>query len=136
MSGCIWYVSKYVLTPSAGDPVGRGYGFMREFARMGYRTLIITSDSMGKFNAPLAHQAYVIEEREEITVCRVRTFKYINAMSMRRVLSWLDFEFRLLWLPMAALPKPDVIVVSSLSLLTVLNVCWGQWRSVATIVPT
>ena len=54
MSGCIWYVSKYVLTPSAGDPVGRGYGFMREFARMGYRTLIITSDSMGKFNAPLA----------------------------------------------------------------------------------
>ena len=121
MSGCIWYVSKYVLTPSAGDPVGRGYGFMREFARMGYRTLIITSDSMGKFNAPLAHQAYVIEEREEITVCRVRTFKYINAMSMRRVLSWLDFEFRLLWLPMAALPKPDVIVVSSLSLLTVLN---------------
>jgi glycosyltransferase involved in cell wall biosynthesis len=94
---------------------------MREFVRMGYRSVIITSDSMGAFNAPVAERPFIIKDLEGITLCRFRTLKYINSMSMRRVLSWLDFELRLLRLPKAALPKPDVIVVSSLSLLTVLN---------------
>jgi glycosyltransferase involved in cell wall biosynthesis len=51
----------------------------------------------------------------------VRTLKYQVAKSMRRILSWLDFEWRLLRLPKEKLPRPDVVVVSSLSLLTILN---------------
>ena len=47
--------------------------------------------------------------------------KYFAAKSMRRILSWLHFEWRLLWLPKAKFSAPDVIVVSSLSLLTILN---------------
>lgn len=121
MSSCIWYISKYLVTPRAGDPAGRGYGLMREFARLGYQSVIITSDSMGRLDAPVAAQAYVIEEREGITLCRVRTLKYTESKSTRRILSWLDFERRLLRLKAEILPPPDVIVVSSLSLLTVLN---------------
>jgi glycosyltransferase involved in cell wall biosynthesis len=121
VADCIWYVSKYVITPSAGDPAGRGYGLMREVARMGHRSVIVTSDSMGKYDAPVAEQPYVIEEHEGITLCRVRTLKYADAKSTRRILSWLDFEGRLLRLPNEALPEPDVIVVSSPSLLTILN---------------
>ncbi len=94
---------------------------MREFARLGYQSVIVTSDSMGKFDAPVAEQPYVIEEHEGIRLCRIRTLKYSDAKSMRRILSWVDFEGRLLRLPKDALPEPDVIVVSSLSLLTVLN---------------
>jgi glycosyltransferase involved in cell wall biosynthesis len=94
---------------------------MREFARLGYQSVIVTSDSMGKFEAPIAEQSYVLEEHEGITLCRVRTLKYSEAKSMRRILSWVDFEARLLRLPEDALPKPDVIVASSLSLLTILN---------------
>ena len=121
MSPCIWYVSKYVITPAAGEPAGRSYGLMREFARLGYQAVIVTSDSMGKFDAPIAKHPYVIEEHEGITLCRVRTLKYADSKSMRRILSWLDFERMLLRLPRKALPEPDAIVVSSLSLLTVLN---------------
>ena len=121
MTACIWFISKYVITPAAGDPAGRGYGLMREFARLGCQPVIVTSDSMGKFDAPVAEHPYVIDEREGITLCRVRTLKYANSKSMRRILSWLDFERRLLRLPKNALPEPDAIVVSSLSLLTVLN---------------
>jgi len=43
-------------------------------------------------------------------------------------LSWLHFEWRLLWLPKHQLPKPDMVVVSSLSLLTVLNGLWWRLR--------
>lgn len=121
MTACIWYVSKYVITPRSGEPAGRSYALMREFARIGYRSVIVTSDSMGKFDAPVADQPYAIEEHEGITLSRIRTLKYSDAKSSRRILSWLDFERRLLRLPKGTLPDPDVIVASSLSLLTVLN---------------
>lgn len=121
MAACIWYVSKYVITPAAGEPASRGYGLMREFARLGYQSVIITSDSMGMYGAPVADEPYVIEEHEGVTLCRVRTLKYVDAKSIRRILSWVDFECRLVRLPTKALPEPDVIVASSLSLLTVLN---------------
>jgi hypothetical protein len=42
---CIWYISKYVSRPAKNSSGGRGYLIMREFARMGYRAVIITSDS-------------------------------------------------------------------------------------------
>lgn len=51
----------------------------------------------------------------------VRTLKYQVAKSTRRILSWLDFEWRLFRMPKKALPAPDVVVVSSLSLLTIFN---------------
>jgi len=121
MSPCIWYVSKYVITPAAREPVSRGYGLMREFVRLGCRAVIVTSDSMGKFDAPVARHQFVLEEHEGITLCRIRTLKYADSKSIRRILSWLDFECRLFLLPKHTLPEPDVIVVSSLSLLTVLN---------------
>lgn len=94
---------------------------MREFARLGYESVIVTSDSMGKFDAPVAEQSYVFEEHEGTKLCRIRTLKYSDAKSARRILSWLDFERGLLRLPSDLLPEPDVIVASSLSLLTVLN---------------
>jgi glycosyltransferase involved in cell wall biosynthesis len=121
MAFCIWYVSKYVITPEPGDPAGRAYGLMREFARLGYNSVLITSDSMGKYNAPPASQSYVIEQRDGITLCRARTLKYGDSNTFRRVLSWFDFERKLFRLPKRALPEPDVVVVSSLSLLTVFN---------------
>ena len=106
MAPCIWYVSKYVITPAPGEPAGRSYGLMREFARLGYQSVIVTSDSMGKFDAPAAEQPYVFEEHEGITLCRIRTLKYSDAKSMRRILSWLDFERGLLQLSRAFYPSP------------------------------
>jgi len=121
MAACIWYVSKYVITPVGGEAVSRGYGIMREIAALGHQAVVITSDSMGMFNAPEAEQPFVVTHPDGMTLCRIRTLKYTAAKSLRRMLSWIDFEFRLLRLPKNLLPHPDTIVVSSLSLLTVLN---------------
>ena len=121
MAPCIWYVSKYVITPAGDEAVSRGYGIMREIAALGYESVIVTSDSMGMFHAPGADQPFVVTEPDGMTLCRIRTLKYTAAKSLRRMLSWIDFEFRLLGLPRNLLPRPDAIVVSSLSLLTVLN---------------
>jgi glycosyltransferase involved in cell wall biosynthesis len=94
---------------------------MREIARLGYDAVIVTSDAMGKFNAPEAPERYLFEDLEGIRLCRIQTLKYSRSKSFRRILSWIHFEWRLLRLPRRALPRPDVIVASSLSLLTVLS---------------
>lgn len=121
MKPCVWYVSKYVAPPAKASAGGRGYLLMREIARMGYEGVIITSDSNQLAEVPQLTQPYLFQQVDGLQLCWVRTLKYQVAKSMRRILSWLDFEWRLLRLPKEKLPRPDVVVVSSLSLLTILN---------------
>lgn len=97
---------------------------MKEFARLGYGSIIITSDSNQLARVPELDQPYLKQEVDGIELWWIRTLKYQVAKSTRRILSWIDFEWRLLLMPKAALQRPDVIVVSSLSLLTVLNGFW------------
>lgn len=121
MSNCIWYVSKYVAPPGKGSAGGRGYLLMKEFARLGYRSVIITSDSNQLAQVPTLDGPYLRQEADGIELWWVRTLKYQVAKSVRRMMSWLHFEWRLHLIPKVQLPKPDVIVVSSLSPLTVVN---------------
>ncbi len=118
---CVWYISKYVSPPSKGSSGARGYLIMREFARMGYRSVIITSDSNKLAEVPKLEQPHLLQNVDGIQLLWVRTMKYAVAKSPKRILSWLDFEWRLWRLPKESLPRPDVIIVSSLSLLTILN---------------
>ena len=128
MSTCIWYVSKYVAPPGSGTAGGRGYLLMKELAHMGHKVVIITSDSNQLAEPPQLEDGYLLKEVDDIQLWWVRTMKYTVAKSMRRILSWLHFEWRLLWLPKKRLPKPDVVLVSSLSLLTILNGLWWKAR--------
>lgn len=121
MNPCIWYVSKYVAPPAKASAGGRGYLIMREFTRLGYRSVIITSDSNQLAEVPKLEGRYLFQEVDGIQLCWVRTMKYAVAKSLQRILSWLDFEWQLWRLPKDKLPAPDVVIVSSLSLLTILN---------------
>jgi len=128
MSKSIWYVSKYVAPPGQGTVGGRGYLLMKELALMGHRVAIITSDSNQLAVPPRLDVDYLFQDVDGLQLCWVRTMKYSVAKSVRRILSWLHFEWRLLWLPQRKLRKPDVVIVSSLSLLTVLNGLWWRLR--------
>jgi glycosyltransferase involved in cell wall biosynthesis len=121
---CIWYISKYVSRPAKNSSGGRGYLIMKEFARMGYRAVIITSDSNTLAEVPELQGQTLIQQVDGMTVLWVRTMKYTIAKSIRRILSWIDFEYRLFRVPKNEIPKPDVLIVSSLSLLTLLNGFW------------
>jgi len=121
MSLSIWYVSKYVSLPGCGSAGVRGYSLMRELARAGHKVTIITSDSNHLVTPPVLARHYLIQKIDEVDVCWVRTSKYGLAKSFRRILSWLHFEWRLLFIPRQQLSRPDIVIVSSLSLLTILN---------------
>jgi len=94
---------------------------MRELSRQGYHCLIITSDSNQLAEVPELQADYYVQEVDGVRLCWIRTLKYSVAKSMRRILSWLDFELKLWRLPKQQFPHPDVVIVSSLSLLTILN---------------
>lgn len=121
MSSCIWYVSKYVALPSTGRVGTRPFMIMREMVRMGHRCLILTSDSSHFYTVPDLEGQYLTSVSDGVEVCWIRTLKYQGAKSFRRILSWLDFEWRLWRLPKDEFPRPDVVIVSSLSLLTIFN---------------
>jgi glycosyltransferase involved in cell wall biosynthesis len=118
---CIWYISKYVLPPDGASSGGRSYSLMRELAYLGARVVVITSDSNSLGKVPVLTQQYMQESIDGVDFWWIRTLKYQVAKSTRRMLSWLDFEFGLLRMPKTKLPKPDVVIISSLSLLTILN---------------
>lgn len=118
---CIWYVSKYVASPAKASAGGRGYLIMRELARLGHECVIITSNSNQLAEVPEMDEPYRLQRVDGLQLWWVNTLKYQVAKSMRRILSWLDFEWRLWRMPKATLPRPDAIIVSSLSLLTILN---------------
>lgn len=118
---CIWYISKYAVTPLSQAGSTRGFMLMRELARKGHRCLILTSDSNHLAKSPEFEGSSKTLAVDGVDVCWVRTMKYQGAKSIRRILSWFDFEWRLWRLPKDQFPRPDAVIVSSLSLLTILN---------------
>ena len=117
----IWYVCKYVAPPQGNSAGGRGYELMRELAVRGHRCVIVTSDANHLIQAPTFAGPVLREQRDGLVMLWLRTFKALRSRSPRRLLSWLHFEWRLLRLDTSRLPAPDAVIVSSLSLLTVLN---------------
>lgn len=128
MNRCIWYVSKYVSPPSDASAGGRGYILMRELAKLGHDCVIVTSDSNHLANVPVLSATYGFQKVDGLTLCWVKTLRYSSAKSLRRILSWLHFEWRLFWFPKKRVAPPDAVIASSLSLLTVLNGFWLKKR--------
>lgn len=87
MQKCIWYISKYVAPPGKGSAGGRGYLLMREFNRLGYRALIITSDSNHLAQTPVIDRPYSLQQVDGIDLWWVRTLKYRAVKSARRILN-------------------------------------------------
>ena len=124
MTASIWYITKYIGLPSIGRGGTRSFLLMREMARLGHRCVMITSDSNHLTDPPAFAGRDLVERVDDVDICWLKTRKYEGAQSLGRMLSWLDFEWRLLRMPKRRFAKPDVVIVSSLSLFTILNGLW------------
>lgn len=128
MAKTIWYISKYVIPRQAGRVGARGFSILRELARMDYHCVIFCSNSNHLAETPTFETRTFFEVVDGVEVNWIGTRKYKGANSPTRILSWFDFEWRLWRMPKVGLARPDVVIVSSLSLLTVINGLWLRWR--------
>jgi len=94
---------------------------MRGLSELGFNSIVITSDSNHLSEPPLIKGSSKREEIEGVSILWLKTHKYIKTNSSRRILSWFDFEWQLLKYSKNKLVKPDVVICSSLSVLTILN---------------
>ncbi|PKM33518.1 MAG: glycosyltransferase WbuB [Gammaproteobacteria bacterium HGW-Gammaproteobacteria-12] len=121
MSKTIWYVTKYFSPKTASSPGGRGWFLVDEMQRAGYQVVVISSDSNNLVDLPVLKARVTLQDTDGVKIVWLKTMKYSVAKSVRRILSWFHFEWNLFWLDKSRLPRPDVVIISSLSLLTIIN---------------
>jgi glycosyltransferase involved in cell wall biosynthesis len=120
VTDCVWYVSKYFGLPA--NRVGsRAFMLMRELAALGMHPMVFTANTNHLFTIRDLAGPSQLERIEGVDICWLKLRQYKGARSLSRIFSWLEFEWKLWRLPKHGLPPPSVIVVSSLSLLTIVN---------------
>lgn len=121
MNKTIWYVTKYFSPKTATSPGGRGWFLVDEMRRAGYQVVVVSSDSNNLVDLPVLHNPVTVQDTDGVRIIWLKTMKYSVAKSLRRILSWFHFEWNLFRLDKSKLPRPDVVIISSLSLLTIIN---------------
>jgi glycosyltransferase involved in cell wall biosynthesis len=127
MKKTIWYISKY-SSPLKYGLGSRHFYLAREFNELKKRTIIFSSDSNHLTKFPEFPTTYFRESIDGVETWWIKTLKYKGSASIRRILSWIDFEIKLWAMPKKNIARPDVVIVSSLSLLTILNGFWLKKR--------
>ncbi|SIR03517.1 glycosyltransferase family 4 protein [Chryseobacterium sp. RU33C] len=116
----IWLISKYASPPQYAKAPSRLFYLAREFKKLGNEALLITSDANHFANCPETDKIYNDEEQDEVAIRWIKTKKYIRTASKDRILSWFDFERKLFSMKLSNMTKPDVVIVSSLSIFTII----------------
>jgi glycosyltransferase involved in cell wall biosynthesis len=117
----IWLISKYSRLPGNGTYPSRGFSILRVMARRGYDCTLITArhDWLSKSGSSVHGRE--VKMVDGVRVVTLNVLGYRRAKSLRRIFGWLQFEARLLMMRSDDLPGPDVVIASSLSLLSILN---------------
>lgn len=118
----VWLINQYLCTPELnGD--GHRHSFLAdEFIKKGYDVTLITSSfSHVPYRENKFKGLFKINEGE-IRTLLIKGNIYKSTQGVSRVFSWFIFSFFLFFIPLKKIPRPDIIIVSSNSLLPILNV--------------
>lgn len=113
-------ISKYASPPNYSKMPARLFVLAKEFMKLGHKATLITSDSNHFAKFPPSDEIHNFEIVENLPICWIKTKKYIKTASIARILSWFDFERKLFKLNLKKIDKPEVIIVSSLSIFTII----------------
>ncbi len=115
----IWCISKYAGVPKYGT-AARLFYLAKQFRRVGHNAILITSDSNHFVKFPETKKRYNFEDIDGVPVHWIKTKKYKKTASVSRIISWLDFEKGLFLFPKISVKKPEVVIISSLSIFSII----------------
>lgn len=123
MSKNIWYISKYFSAQTKNSAGGRDWFLTNELGKLGFDVTVIASDSNAVYDLPILNfsSSVLKDERDNLVIYWLKTFKYSIPKSIRRIISWFHFEWVVFKLSKKNIPRPDAVIVSSLSLLSIIN---------------
>lgn len=124
----VWYISKYATPPSNARFGVRGFFLLEELAKMGHSCVLVTSDSNHLADVEPMSERYSDEICQGVRVRWVRTMKYGSARDWTRMLTWVHFEWRVIRMPTGGLPRPDVVIASSPSILSIVSGLFYRWK--------
>ena len=110
-------ISKYAPVPGYGSNP-RWFELGKRISAQGHCFEIITSDSNHGSNFRVCKGRMTTFEIDLVKFTVIKTLKYKKTASVRRVLSWFDFDYRLFRYKRYI--SPDVVIISSLSLTSIL----------------
>ena len=120
----IWIINQYCGSRIHGMNF-RSWYFAKELKKKGYNPHIISASYSHLYNhLPLTTGRFTFEEIDKISFTWIKVSKYKGSKSIGRVLVMIQFMINLFFLPKRKLKRPDVIIVSSLSPLPIINAYW------------
>ena len=90
----IWYISKYVKTSYVGNSGSRGFFLLNELSKKGFDCSIFSSYP---FKYSKLFKKNISKIKQNLRYIYIDSFKFKNTNSFRRIISWLDFEIKLLF---------------------------------------
>lgn len=132
----IWVISKYASTPKFGRATRQFY-FAKHFKKLTQKNVYLIC-SRSVFTAK--YPSFGFNNHMEYTINKVKVNilngpKINSGFNLLRFWSWLVFEFRLLyWGFKYKGDKPELIIVSSLSILTIISGIILKWKYKAKLV--
>ncbi|RUO49328.1 glycosyltransferase family 4 protein [Pseudidiomarina donghaiensis] len=115
----VWFINHYASTPSCGFG-GRTYYFAKELRKRGYDTKLIISNPHHLLRSPLKQPTSVFEQdKDDVHLVSLKGLNYDSAHSVKRILNWFVFSYRLRGLVKKYKDNPpDYIFCSSPSIVS------------------
>ena len=134
MTRQLWYITKYFAPEDAVSAGSRGWNLIKHLDKKRFKTTVFTSDSNMFLRQGPNREAVEEYLKDDVRLVFLKTLQYSRARSLRRIISWLHFEFRLMSLSKRSYPRPDIILVSSLSIFTIASGLFFSWRYKSAII--
>ena len=123
----IWIINQYAGSPYYGMNY-RSYYLAKAFVQKGHKVQLFASSFSHLFkHLPQTKGTFTDELVDGINYTWVKTPSYHNSKSITRIANMLIFMFKLFFFKTSSRPRPDIIIISSLSLFPVINaVLWSR----------
>lgn len=121
MAKSIWLICKYA-SPEKYFFGTRHFYFAEEWVKNGHEVTIFTSNA-SHLTDKLPHfpGSRMVEDIQGVHTVWLKVLKTAKSSSAARVFSWLHFEWKVLTTSKWQFKRPDVIIVSSLSILSIIS---------------
>ncbi|MFN5884497.1 MAG: glycosyltransferase WbuB, partial [Bacteroidota bacterium] len=118
----IWFISKYYASPpNEGSGSTRVFQTMREMVKLGNKVIIFTS-SVDPYAELDTNTGFTVSRTfEGVKFWLLSGIKYASSISLLRIISWIHFELVLFRDYAKEKTIPDIVIVSSPSILTIFN---------------